>query len=90
MSGGSSNIEVIDSEKIENFKRRFNLIIIGTPKTNPLLEEVYVLTNATRVTEEFPGEGKGILEILPNPWNGEKIILLIQGLDEDAIKASIN
>ena len=90
MSGGSSNIEVIDSEKIENFKRRFNLIIIGTPKTNPLLEEVYALTNATRVTEEFPGEGKGILEILQNPWNGEKIILLIQGLDEDAIKASIN
>ena len=40
-------------------KIRENSIVVGTPKTNPFLEEVYAMTNATRVTEEFPNEGKG-------------------------------
>jgi len=83
----SSYIKVIDSQKIENFKKGYNLVIIGTPKTNPLLEEVYALTNATRVTEEFPGEGKGVLEILPNPWDESKAMLLVEGGDEWGVKA---
>ena len=48
----SSYIKIIDSQKIESFKKGYNLVIIGTPKTNPLLEEVYAMTNATRVTED--------------------------------------
>jgi len=77
----SSYIKVIDSQKIESFKKGYNLVIIGTPETNPLLEEVYAMTNATRVTEEFPGEGKGVLEILPNPWDESKAMLLVEGSD---------
>jgi len=69
------------SEITEKDKRNHNLIIVGTPKTNPFLEEVYALTNATRVTEEFLGEGKGVLEILPNSWNEEKAMLLVEGLE---------
>jgi len=84
---GSSYIKVIDLQEIESFKRGYNLVIIGTPKTNPLLEEVYALTNATGVTEEFPGEGKGILEILPNPWDESKAMLLVEGSDEWGVKA---
>ena len=62
-------------EKIESFKYTYNLIIIGTSKTNPFLEEVHAMTNATRVTEEFLGEGKGVLEILGNPWDENKAML---------------
>ena len=75
------------SEVSEEDKRNYNLIVVGTPKTNPFLEEVYALTNATRVTEEFPGEGKGVLEILPNPWDESKAMLLVEGWDERGVKA---
>ena len=44
------------------------------------------MTNATRVTEEFPGEGKGVLEILPNPWDKNKAMLLVEGWDECGVK----
>jgi len=46
-------------QKIENFKRGDDLTIIGTPKTNPSLEEVYAMTDAGRVTEEFLAKVKG-------------------------------
>ncbi|MCW7080422.1 MAG: hypothetical protein OCU16_04940 [Candidatus Methanospirare jalkutatii] len=69
-------------QEIESFKKGYDLVIIGTPKTNPLLKEVYAMTNATRVTEEFPGEGKGVLEILRNPWDESKAILSVEGWDE--------
>ena len=77
------------SEISDEDKRNYNLIIVGTPKTNPFLEEVYALTNATRVTEEFPGEGEGVLEILPNPWDESKAMLLVEGWDEWGIRDSI-
>jgi len=75
------------SEITEKDKRNHNLIIAGTPKTNSFLEEVYALTDATKVTEEFPGEGKGVLEILPNPWDESKAMLLVEGWDEWGVKA---
>ena len=70
------------SEITEEDKRNYNLIVVGTPKTNPFLKEVYALTNATKVTEEFPGEGRGVLEILRNPWDEEKAMLLVEGSDK--------
>ncbi|MHC1572049.1 MAG: hypothetical protein ACXQTL_04800 [Methanosarcinales archaeon] len=79
---GSSDIKVIDLQEIENFKEEYNLIIVGTPKTNLFLEEAYAMTDATRVTEGYPGEGKGVLEILRNPWNEEKAMLLVERSDE--------
>jgi len=76
------------SEISDEDKRNYNLIVVGTPKTNPLLEEVYAMTNATRVTEEFPGEGKGVLEILRNPWDESKAMLLVEGSDEWGVKGA--
>ena len=88
LARGSLHINVINLQEIESFKKGYNLVIIGTPKTNPLLGEVYAMTNATRVTEEFPGEGKGVLEILPNPWDESKAMLLVEGSDEWGVKES--
>jgi len=87
LESGSSYIKVIDLQEIESFKKGYNLAIIGTPKTNPSLEEVYAMTDAGRVTEEFPGEGKGVLEILRNPWDESKAMLLIEEWDEWRVKA---
>ena len=63
------------------------MIIIGTPKSNKVLRKVYGMTDAIRVTEEYPGENKGILEILSNPWDEEKAMLLVAGSDEWGVKA---
>jgi len=79
--------EIISSKEIEGFKYTYNLVIIGTPKSNEVLREVYGMTDATRVTEEFPGEGEGVLEILKNPWDEEKAMLLVEGSDEWGVKA---
>ena len=75
------------SKKIESLKYLSNLIILGTPKSNEVIREVYNMTDATRVTEEYPGENKGILEILRNPWNEDKATLLVEGSDEWGVKA---
>ncbi|MCK4418444.1 hypothetical protein CEE34_11580 [Candidatus Aerophobetes bacterium Ae_b3a] len=75
-----------DPELLESNKRTYNLILVGTPTTNYILQEAYKLTNATRVTNEYPGENKGILEILGSPWNSNKALLLIAGSDEWGVK----
>ena len=74
-------------QEIESFKKRDGLTIIGTPKTSPSLEEVYAMTDVGRVTEEFPGEGKGVLEVLRNPWDESKAMLLVEGWDEWRVEA---
>lgn len=84
---GNMTIIINDTELTENNKTNYNLILVGAPKSNSLLQEVYNLTNATRVTEKYPGENKGILEILCNPWNEEKAMLLVEGSDVLGVNA---
>ena len=80
--------EIISTKDAQNYRNTHNLIVLGTPKTNPLLEEICRLTNATEATDEYPGEGKGILEILRNPWNPDRTLLLITGSDEWGVKGA--
>ena len=56
-----------------------NLILVGGTDLN----EVYDMTDAMRVTEEYPGAGKGVLEVLRSPWDPEKAMLLVAGSDEN-------
>ncbi|HIE41613.1 MAG TPA: hypothetical protein EYP80_03010 [Candidatus Aenigmarchaeota archaeon] len=53
--------------KVSDKDRKNNLIVVGTPNSNPMLEEVYEMADVLEVNETYPGEGKGILEILGNP-----------------------
>ena len=45
------------------------------------------MTDAIRVTDGYPGEDKGVLEILPNPWDESKAMLFVEGSDEWGVKA---
>ncbi|KAF5431868.1 S-layer like family, C-terminal region [Candidatus Methanophagaceae archaeon] len=81
--------KVYISEKTESLKYTYNLIILGTPNSNEVLKEVCKMANVTRVTDEYPGENKGILEILKNPWNEDKAMLLVEGSDEWGVKAGV-
>ena len=74
------------TEIAENAKENHNLVLIGTPNSNNLLQEVYLVTDATRVTKEYPGKNKGLLEILRSPWNEDRGLLLVVGSDEWGVK----
>ena len=85
---GNEPIIKNDTELLELDKRTHNLILVGTPNTNYRLQEVYKLTDATRVTNEYPGENKGILEILKNPWSSDRVLLIVAGSDKWGVKGS--
>ena len=72
----------------EGDKTDHNLILTGIPKPNSMLSEVYGTTDATRVTSEYPGENRGILEILMNPWNADKVLLLVAGSNDRGLMAA--
>ena len=74
------------SEIGELERREYNLIVIGTPESNKMLREIYGISEALGVNESFPGEGKGMLEILPNPWNKDRAMLLVEGSDGEGLK----
>ena len=78
---------VKDIEMNENLKNSFNIIVVGKPESNRILEEVYSMAEVVKVSEEYPGEGKGILEIAKNPWNESKALLLVEGSDEWGVRA---
>ena len=76
------------SEVSENDKRDYNLILVGITDSSRLLQEVFDVMDAVRVTEEYPGENKGMLEILRSPWNPDKTLLIVVGSDEWGMKAA--
>jgi hypothetical protein len=76
-----------DAEISQDDKTGNNLILIGTPGSNQVLAEVYDMGYGTRVTTEYPGESRGILEIMPNPWNEKTSLLIIAGSDQWGVKA---
>ncbi|MCX9010631.1 MAG: hypothetical protein OIN66_05845 [Candidatus Methanoperedens sp.] len=84
---GNTPVIKTDAEVTEIEKAGYNLILLGRSDTNKMLRDIYERTNATRVTDEYPGAGKGVLEVLGNPWNESKVMLLVQGSDEWGVRA---
>lgn len=76
-----------DTQVSDKDKSSYNLILIGIIGSNNLLNRVYDLTDVARATQDYPGGNKSLLEILSNPWNAGKAILIIAGSDERGIKA---
>jgi len=67
----TGNMPVIktDGEITEDELVGHNLIMVGGADSNEVLEGVYDMTAAMRVTDEYPGAGKCVLEILRKSWN---------------------
>ena len=84
---GDISLTRTDAKITGEEKTGYNLILVGRPDTNKMLREVYERTNATEVTSESPGVSKGVLEILKNPWNESKVMLLVEGSDEWGVRA---
>ena len=85
----TGNMPVIktDAEITEDELAGHNLILVGGADSNEVLKDVYDMMNATEVTGEYPGAGKGVLEMLKNPWDSDKAMLLVAGSDEGGAKA---
>ena len=71
----TGNMPVIrtDAEIAADELAGHNLILAGSPGSNMVLVEMHNMTDAIKVTDEYPGENKGILEILRNPWKDDVI-----------------
>jgi hypothetical protein len=82
--------EIISSEKIESFKCNQIFVILGTPKSDKVLEVVYQMTDAIRVTDEYPCAGKSVLEILSNHGNENKAMLLVEASNKHDTNTNFN
>ena len=78
-----SNAEALPEER-----RGCNLIVVGSPGSNQVLSEIYEKGYATEVTADFPGPSKGLLQMVVNPWDQKKALLIIAGSDEQGVTAS--
>lgn len=91
-----------DNEVNEEFIRTNNVILIGTPSTNPWLKFAleYLPLQLGRQSRllKLPQEqlavsasnGTGLLELMPSPWREGKAILLITGNGERELAWSID
>lgn len=77
---------ISDANLSDGQKANHNLILIGVPDSNSVLGEIYGMTNATVVTEEYPGEDKAVLEIMENPWAYSRLLLIVSGSNERSIR----
>ena len=89
-----------DAELTERDKTECNLILLGyplqvlvegrPPDVNTVITEVYESSpSMKRVTRDYPGRWKGLLEVFKNPWNPEKYILIVSGSEDYGIKAAL-
>ena len=85
----TGNVPVIktDAGITETEKAGYNLVLVGRDGTNKVLLDASERTNVTKVTDEYPGVGKGVLEIQRNPYNDSKVMLLVEGSDEWGVRA---
>jgi len=77
-----SDTEITEEDRVDN-----NLILIGIKDSNAVLVTVLEKNKAEMITDAYPGENKGVIEILSNPWNSERVVLVIAGSDEKGVIA---
>jgi predicted peptidase len=75
------------TEITEADKAKYNLILLGTAATNPLLAEiapklpVELTATGYRIgTEEVPAQGLGLRMVWKSPWNDKRLIGICSGL----------
>ncbi|RMH00363.1 MAG: hypothetical protein D6706_03995 [Chloroflexi bacterium] len=67
-----------------------NLVVIGTPATQPLIAEMAAALPARLVQDGFVTADNrlshdGVIQLFASPWNSGRRVLLVSGGDEDAL-----
>jgi hypothetical protein len=87
MSGGAIDLTaVLASELSPDMRGSHHLIVVGKPGDNAVLSNLALpmLIDDTRLQP-----GQGVLEEILSPWNGFRLVLVVSGLDDEAVsKAS--
>jgi len=97
---GNTPVIKTDAELTEHDRTECNLILLGNPlqvmvegrppDANTVITEIYESNpSMKRVTRNYPGRWKGVLELFKNPWNPEKHILIVSGSEDRGIKAAL-
>ncbi|PXF56291.1 MAG: hypothetical protein C4B59_17125 [Candidatus Methanogaster sp.] len=97
---GNTPVIKTDAELTERDRTECNLILLGhplqvmlegrPPDVNTVITEIYESDpSMTKVTRNYPGRWKGVLELFKNPWNPEKHILIVSGSEDRGIKAAL-
>lgn len=80
-------VEIVFPDHFDDFKDKYNLILVGTPENNVLIKKV---CDAAGMVEEIRDseEKYGLLEIFRNPWNPLRKIIIITGSDGIGVKSA--
>jgi len=95
----TGNIPIIKTtaEITEDDKASYNLILVGNPRTNYLVQNIYSLNQDLQtkaVNSYWEGTHKGSLLLFINPWmpfwNSPRYVLAVDGFDDDATKSAVD
>jgi len=83
MSRGAIDLTaVLGSELDPEIRSNHHLIVIGAPGHNALLDD---LALPLPIDDTALEPGQGVLEEIQSPWNGFRLILVVSGLDDEAV-----
>lgn len=95
----TGNVPVIKTtaEITEDDKSKNNLILVGNPGTNYLVQNIYALNQDIQtkaVNSYWEGTHKGSLLLFINPWvpfwNSPKYVLAVDGFDDEGTKSAVD
>ena len=86
-----------DADVTKNEKAGNNLVLVGNPKSNYFVKNIYILNQdlQTRAVNSYwEGTNKGSLLLYSNPWvrfwNQERYVLIVDGFDDNGTKSVVN
>ncbi|MBA2847393.1 hypothetical protein HNP88_001577 [Methanococcus maripaludis] len=80
------SVQLVDQDEL--LSASSDLILIGGPVSNKVTESIQN-SLSVEVTNDYPGEGKGVIQTITNPNNAESTILVLAGSDRDGTKACV-
>ncbi|MDK2928940.1 MAG: hypothetical protein PWP73_531 [Methanococcus sp.] len=80
------SVQLVDQDEL--LSASSDLILIGGPVSNKVTESIQN-SLSVEVTNDYPGEGKGVIQTITNPNNAESKILVLAGSDREGTKACV-
>lgn len=77
-----SHLTYLDTEVTNDTKKWYNLILIGGPVANSLSKEVFDKMEI-KITNDYPGPGNGVVQLIKDPFGYGKDVLVIAGSDRN-------